>query len=118
MHEPKSKQLCLFVVSRIFNVIFIDRQSYNPHSCYERRYLTMSSLTPRQLVLLANVIPVQEMIKIGEGFLGIDHTKIENIKFENRDDAEAISRQILRVWCYKHNSNQLQVGMLNLISNI
>ena len=69
----------------------------------------MSNLTPRQLVLLATVIPVEEMFKIAEGYLGIDYAIIENIKFENCRNAEAINRQILRVWSYRNNTNQLQV---------
>ena len=76
----------------------------------------MLTLTAWQLVLLATVISVKEMIKITEGYLGIDHAKIENIKFKERDDVEAIRREILRIWSYRNNMNQLQVQMLNLIT--
>ena len=64
----------------------------------------------KQIVLLATVIPVQEMIKIGEGYLDIHHAKIQNIKVDNIRNSEAISREILRVWSYKnHITNQSQV---------
>ena len=77
--------------------------------------MTMPTLTQKQIVLLATVIPVQEIIKIGEGYLDIHHAEIQNIKFNNIGSAEAISREILRVWSYKNNTtNQSQVHVSGL----
>ena len=68
-------------------------------------------LTSKQLIELSATIPVQEMIKIGEGYLNLDYALIQNIVFDNRY-SQAITREILRVWCYKnHTVDQTQVSV-------
>ena len=90
-------------------VTFFNAQDVHFYLEQDHWHLRMSNLMPRQLVLLATVIPVEKMFKIAKGYLGIDYAIIENIKFENSRNAEAINRQILRVWSYRNNRNQLQV---------
>ena len=70
------------------------------------------ALTPKQLILLANTIPVREVLKIAEGDLNIDYAQIRNIEYNFAGDAERISQEIFRVWSYKsHAGNQMQVGV-------
>ena len=99
----------VILVSRIFLVHFSMHKTLAFSWSKDDWNLIMSTLTPRQLVLLAAAIPVKEMFTIAEGYLGIDPARIQNIKYENYGNAEAINRQILRDWAYKNNTNQLQV---------
>ena len=63
------------------------------------------------MILLAKTIPVQEVFKIAEVDLNIDYAKIRNIEYDFAGDAERISREIFRVWTYKHtNANQKGVS--------
>ena len=67
-------------------------------------------LTSKQLIQLSATIPVHEMIKIGEGYLNLEYTLIQNIVFDNKH-SQAITREILRAWCYKnHMSDQTEVS--------
>ena len=69
------------------------------------------ALTPKQLILLANMIPVREVFKIAEGDLNVDYAKIRNIEYNFAGDAERISQEIFRVWSYTDVSvNQKQVS--------
>ena len=61
-------------------------------------------LTSKQLIKLSSTIPVQEMIKIGEGYLNLEPAVIQNIVFDNRH-SQAITREILRAWSFKNQSS-------------
>ena len=62
-------------------------------------------LTPRQIVRLAAVIPANNMAAIAEGYLDIDEATIKNKKYENKDDAEAFNREMLKNWSYKNSGD-------------
>ena len=67
------------------------------------------ALTAQQLVLLANIIPVQEVLKIAEGQMNIRNSTIRNIEY-TFNNAERISQELIRTWCYKNGpQNQIQV---------
>ena len=66
-------------------------------------------LTPRQIVRLAAAISADNMSAIAEGYMDISDETIKNKKFENKDDAEAFNREILKYWTYGNPDNQVQV---------
>ena len=66
-------------------------------------------LTRKQIVHLAAAIPAKNMVSIAEGYMDIDDATIENLQYENRDDAEAFNRKIIRHWANRHPENQLEV---------
>ena len=66
-------------------------------------------LTPNQIVRLAAAIPADKMTSLAEGYMDIDDATIKNLKYENRDDAEAFNREIIRRWANSHPDNQLKV---------
>ena len=41
--------------------------------------------------------------------MDIDDVTIKNLQYENRDDAEAFNREIIRRWANRHPDNQLKV---------
>ena len=67
-------------------------------------------LTPRQIVLLARVVSADNMAAIAEGYMGIDDPTIKNKKYENKDDAEAFNREIIKIWANNNPGNQTQVS--------
>ena len=68
-------------------------------------------VTPKQIVHLAAVISVQKMAAIAEGYMDISDETIKNIKFENKDDAEAVNREIIKYWLNKNSGgNQILVS--------
>ena len=68
-----------------------------------------TQLSGQQIVRLAASIPANNMVIIAEGYMGITNATVKNKKFENRDDAEAFNRDIIRRWAYEHPENQVQV---------
>ena len=67
-------------------------------------------LNDKDIVALAAAIPADNMVAIAEGFLDISDTTIKNKKFENKDDAEAFNREVLRHWKNKnYASDQVKV---------
>ena len=69
-------------------------------------------VTPKQIVRLAAVISVQKMAAIAEGYMDICDETIKNIKFENKDDAEAVNREIIKYWLKnKSDENQILVSI-------
>ena len=68
-------------------------------------------ITPRQTVRLAAAISAGNMAAIAEGYMNISDETIKNKKFENKDDAEAFNREILKYWINQNSGpNQAKVG--------
>ena len=55
-------------------------------------------LTRKQIVRLAANISVNNMAVIAEGYMDISEETIKNIKYENKDDAQACNREIIKYW--------------------
>ena len=69
-------------------------------------------LTPRQIVLLAKAISCRDMKAIAEGYLDISREEVVSLVDVNRDDTEAITRELIRNWAYKNSDqNQIKVGV-------
>ena len=62
-------------------------------------------LTNRQIVRLAAAISANNMAAIAEGYMDISDETIKNKKYENKDDAQAFNREIIKVWVYKNSGN-------------
>ena len=59
---------------------------------------------------LAAAISAQNMEAIAERYLSIDAATVRNIHYDNRWNAEAFNREILRHWAYKnHGPDQIKV---------
>ena len=70
-------------------------------------------LTNKQIVRLATAISANNMAAIAEGYLDINDETIKNKKYENKDDAEAFNREILKYWVNKNpGPNQIKVWKL------
>ena len=67
-------------------------------------------LTRKQIVRLSAAISANNMMGIAEGYMDIDDATIKNKKFENKDDAQAFNREIIKIWQYKNPDNQVEVG--------
>ena len=51
------------------------------------------------------------MKAIVEGYLDINRDEVVSLLDTNRDDTEAITREIIREWAYKHSDqNQIKVS--------
>ena len=66
-------------------------------------------LTNRQIVRLAAAISANDMAAIAEGYMDIDEATIKNKKYENKDDAQAFNREIIKVWIYKNSGDYVKV---------
>ena len=64
----------------------------------------------QQIVRLGAAISANKMTSIAEGYMDIDDATIRNKKYENKDDAEAFNRAIIRHWANKNPENQVQVS--------
>ena len=54
---------------------------------------------------------MNNMAAIAEGYMDIDDATIKNKKSENKDDAEAFNREIIRIWRNRYSgSNQVKVS--------
>ena len=68
-------------------------------------------LTRKQIVRLAAVISVHKMAAMAEGYIDISDETIKNRKFENKDNAEAFNREIIKYWLNKNSGrNQIWVS--------
>ena len=52
------------------------------------------------------------MASIAEGYMDIDDVTIKNLQYENKDNAEAFNREIIRRWTYISSENQREVRFL------
>ena len=69
-------------------------------------------LTPRQIVLLAKAISCRDIKAIAEGYLDISREEVVSLVDANRDDTEAITREIIKKWAYKNSDrNQIKVSV-------
>ena len=66
-------------------------------------------LTRKQIVRLAAAILADKMTSLAEGYMDIDDATIKNLKYENKDNAQAFNREIIRHWGNRHPENQLEV---------
>ena len=66
-------------------------------------------LTNRQIVRLASAISANNMTAIAEGYMDISDETIKNKKYENKDDAEGVNREIIKIWRNKNQDNQIKV---------
>ena len=69
----------------------------------------MAELTEAMIVQLATAISVDVMEKIALGRFNISYGALRNIKSDERNNAQAVNREILRNWKYKNPDNQLKV---------
>ena len=70
-------------------------------------------LTPQQISRLAGAISAKKMAAIAYGYMDIRDETIENIRFENKNDAEKFNREIILLWAKKTSSqgpDQVDVG--------
>ena len=67
-------------------------------------------LTQLQIVRLAAKIAAKNMAPLAGGYMGIDEATIENKKYENKDDADAFNRAMLRTWANRNPENQVHVN--------
>ena len=69
-------------------------------------------LTPRQIVRLGHAVSADNMVPIAEGYLGISDETVKNLQYENRNDAEAFIREIIKFWRIQNSGpNEIQVGI-------
>ena len=74
-------------------------------------------LTPKQIVRLAAAISVNNMAAIAEGYMDINDEIIKNIKYENKDDAQACNREIIKYWRNQNScGNQILVSPISYSS--
>ena len=67
-------------------------------------------LTRKQIVRLAAAISADNMAAIAEGYMDIDDVTIKNLQYENKGQAQAFNRDIIKYWKCKNPHNQVQVG--------
>ena len=60
--------------------------------------------TRKQIVRLAANISLNNMAAIAEGYMDISEETIKNIKYENKDDAQACNREIKEYWWNQNTS--------------
>ena len=66
-------------------------------------------LTRKQIVQLAAAISANNMAVIAEGYMDIEDVKIKNLRYENKDNAEAFNMDVIKYWRNKNTHNQVQV---------
>ena len=70
-------------------------------------------VTRKQIVRLAAAISADNMAAIAEGYMDIDDATIKNLQYENKGQAQAFNREILRYWTNKNSGpTQIQVRKL------
>ena len=68
-------------------------------------------LTNNQIVRSAAAVSSRDMESIALGYLDIEDETIKNVKYENKDNAEAFNRGIIRRWaCQNPGDKQTQVN--------
>ena len=75
-------------------------------------------LTQNQIVRLASSISMNNMAAIAEGYMDISDEVVKNKKSENKDDAEAFNREIIKIWRNKNPDNQIKVSEFLVTCNI
>ena len=69
-----------------------------------------TQLTNRQIVRLAASISVDNMAAIAEGYMNVSGETIKNFQYENRGQAQAFNREIIKFWVITNPApNQAEV---------
>ena len=71
---------------------------------------TSVQLMGEQVVSLAAAIPINEMRAIAEGYMGFSAESVKNLLDDNKGQAEAFNREVIRKWANKNPENQIQVS--------
>ena len=71
-------------------------------------------LTRKQIVRLASAISANNMAAIAEGYMDIDDVTIKNLQYENKDNAEAFNREVIKLWKNQNPDDQIQVNIISL----
>ena len=71
-------------------------------------------LTRKQIVCLASAISANNMAAIAEGYMDIDDVTIKNLQYENKDNAEAFNREVIKLWKNQNPDDQIQVNIISL----
>ena len=61
------------------------------------------SITNKDIARLAEAISAKNMELIAMKYLGIEWETLENLKRENKEHAQAFSREVIRKWCYMNS---------------
>ena len=75
-------------------------------------------LTRKQIVRLASAISADNMASIAEGYMDIDDATIKNLQYENKCNAEAFNREIIKRWKNQNPGNQVEVNIMDLTTVI
>ena len=68
-------------------------------------------VTNEDIVRLAEAISAKNMEAIAMKYMGIDWETLENLRRENKEDAQAFSRGVIRKWCYMNSGpDQVKVS--------
>ena len=71
------------------------------------------SITNKDIARLAEAISAKNMELIAMKYMGIEWATLENLKRENKEDAQAFSREVIRKWCYMNfRPDQVKVGFV------
>ena len=69
------------------------------------------SITDKDTARLAEAISAKNMEVIAMKYIGIEWETLENLKRENKDDAQAFSRDVMRKWFYmKSGPDEIKVS--------
>ena len=71
-------------------------------------------LTRKQIVSLAAAISADNMAAIAEGYMDISNETVKNLQYENRGQAEAFNREVIRLWKNQNPHDQVQVNIVSL----
>ena len=69
-------------------------------------------LTQSQIVSLATMTSITNMMVIAEGYMDISDETIKNLQYENKGQAEAFNREIIKYWAKKNPVDQVQVHII------
>ena len=67
-------------------------------------------LITEQIARLAAAISADNMASIAEGYMGISHETVKNIR-QDEGNSQAFNREIIRSWANKISRNQIQVKL-------
>ena len=71
-------------------------------------------LTRKQIVSLGAAISAENMAAIAEGYMDISDETIKNLQYENKGQAEAFNREVIKLWKNQNPENQAQVNIISL----
>ena len=83
-------------------------------SLFKHKTMTTSSgqLTANQIERLARAIDSRNMEPIALAYLNIKPARLKNLRYENKDDAEAFNREVIHDWiCGNPGINHVEVSI-------